>query len=102
MEYTKNWVTLRNITANNLTLLNYIQKKLCFICFIGIFAAKNSNWYKIIIQIYTSFKLGLKQYFCPPQKSETFAEYIKKVYKLYFNIMVNACEKYLLIKPKKK
>ena len=86
---------LKDIAVNNITLIQYIQKMLRFARLIGILNVDNSNQQGVMIQVWNSMDLKIRQYLCPLAIASTLDQYIQHIEGSYTILLTIAYNYYL-------
>jgi hypothetical protein len=72
-------LTLRDVAVDLHSVVTFINKKLRYARAMGILARDNGNWHGVMIQIWSSMTLDIRQHLRAPSQKETLTMYMLQV-----------------------
>ena len=78
-KFTSAKLSLRDIAQDESALVLFIQKKLRYAKAMGLLAPSSVNWHSVMIQIWSSMSLDIRQYLRAPLRTGTLASYMLQV-----------------------
>ena len=75
-KFTMAKLSLRDIAQDESALVLFIQKKLRYARAMGLLAPSSINWHSVMVQIWSSMSLDIRQYLRAPLRTGTLASYM--------------------------
>jgi hypothetical protein len=99
-KFTTGVFTLRDLARDEYGLSQFIQKKLRYARAMDILTADNYNWHGVMIQIYSSLSLDVKQFLRAPRRDEKLEDYTMQIEETRSTLLSAAVDKYPYEKKK--